>query len=71
MRNPFLTKNPFMSVWLSSANRVANSARGKATSEMKRSLGAAQAVAIKQVVDFWSGKSAPQAKPTKPRRKRR
>jgi len=31
-----LKKNPFMSMWLSGANRVANTARGKITAEAKR-----------------------------------
>lgn len=71
MRNPFFAKNPFMSVWLSSANRVANVARGKATAAAKRNIGTAQAAAMKQVIDFWSGKSAVQPKSPKPRKKRR
>ena len=31
-----MAKNPFMSAYLSAANRVANTARGKATNEIKR-----------------------------------
>ena len=31
-----MAKNPFMSAYLSAANRVANTARGKATDEIKR-----------------------------------
>ena len=31
-----MAKNPFMSAYLSAANRVANTARGKATNEVKR-----------------------------------
>ena len=63
MRNPFATKNPFMSVWLSSANKVMGSARGQATAAAKRQVAAVQAEAAKQVVDFWSGKTAaPSAK---------
>lgn len=59
MRNPFAAKNPFMSVWLSSANRVMGSARGQATAAAKRQVATVQAEAAKQVVDFWSGKAAP------------
>ena len=31
-----MAKNPFMSAYLSAANRVANTARGHATNEIKR-----------------------------------
>jgi len=31
MSNPWLKKNPFMSLWLSTANRMAGSLRGQAT----------------------------------------
>ncbi len=31
-----MAKNPFMSAYLSAANRVANTARGKATNEVRR-----------------------------------
>jgi len=59
MRNPWTTKNPFMSIWLSSANKVMGSARGQATAAAKRQLASVQAEAAKQVIDFWSGKTAP------------
>lgn len=65
MRNPMTTKNPFMSVWLSSANKVMGSARGQATAAAKRQAATMQADATKQILDFWSGKSAP----VTPRRK--
>ena len=65
MRNPWTTKNPFMSLWLSSANKVMGSARAQTTAAAKRQLAAAQAEAAKQVVDFWSGKT----KPPQPRKK--
>ena len=61
MRNPFAAKNPFVSVWLSSANRLMGSARGQATAAAKRQVASVQAEAAKQVVDFWSGKTAPPA----------
>jgi hypothetical protein len=62
MRNPFLAKNPFMSVWLSSANKVAGSARGQAAAATKRQVASVQAEAAKQVLDFWTGKSAAPAR---------
>jgi hypothetical protein len=59
MRNPWTTKNPFMSIWLSSANRVAGSARGQAAAAMKRQTKTVQAEAAKQMIDFWTGKAVP------------
>jgi hypothetical protein len=65
MRNPFMTKNPFMSAWLSSANKVMGSARAQSTAAAKRQVTAMQAEAARQVLDFWSGKPAAPAKRTK------
>jgi hypothetical protein len=36
MKNPWTKKNPFLSMWLSGANAVAGSARGRATAAAKR-----------------------------------
>jgi hypothetical protein len=36
MSNPWLKKNPFMSMWLSTANRLAGSLRGQATAQVGR-----------------------------------
>lgn len=36
MSNPWLKKNPFMSMWLSGANKVASSARGRISAEARR-----------------------------------
>ena len=68
MRNPWTTKNPFMSAWLSAANKVAGSARGQATAAVKRQAASIQADAAKQVVDFWSGKATPAPARKKARR---
>ena len=68
MRNLFTSKNPFMSVWLSSANRVMGSARGQATAAAKREAASLQAEATRQIVDFWSGKAA--APPRKKKKSR-
>ena len=46
MSNPWLKKNPFMSLWLSTANRVAGSLRGQATAQARRQVRAAVAEAI-------------------------
>ena len=59
MANPWLKKNPIMSMWLSMANRVAGPLRGQATAQAKRQIKAVMADAM-----------APPALKTKPRRKR-
>jgi hypothetical protein len=66
MGNPWSTKNPFMSMWLSSANRVAGSARGQAAAAVARQTKAVQAEAAKQMIDVWTGKA-----PTPPAAKRK
>lgn len=68
MGNPWTKKNPFMSMWLSSANSMMGSARGQATAEVKRQAAHAQAEATRQIIDFWSGK--PAAPPATKKRRR-
>ena len=58
MQNPWTAKNPFKSAWLSAANRAMGTARGQATAAAKQQVAAIQAAAAKQVVDFWTGKTA-------------
>jgi hypothetical protein len=67
MRNPWTSKNPFMSMWLSAANRSAGTARGKATAAARRQVATAQADAMRQFLDFW----APLAATPRPRKKAR
>jgi len=59
MGHPWLKKNPFMSMWLSTANRVAGTLRGQATAQARRHVKAAVAEAV-----------SPTAAKAKPRRKR-
>jgi hypothetical protein len=60
MRNPWLKKNPMMSMWLSGANAVMGSARSRATAEAKRQATAIMAEGTKQMVRFWTaGSMAP------------
>jgi hypothetical protein len=71
MKNPWLSKNPFMSMWLSGANKVAGAARGHATAAVKREATkashSAATAGTKQVLDFWSAALGTKAKPTKKR----
>jgi len=68
MRNPWTSKNPFMSMWLSAANTTAASARGVATAAAKRQVASAQADAMRQFLDFWAPKPAPARSRKKARR---
>ena len=79
MKNPWTAKNPFMSLWLSGANKVAGAARSQATAAVKReatkATRAAGAAGAQQVVDFWSAAlgmpPAAGAKPQPGRKKQR
>lgn len=70
MSNPWTKKNPFMSMWLSTANKMMGSARSQASAAAKREIALTQAQAARQVVDFWSSKAAAPAPRTKRKRKR-
>ncbi|MDP9096513.1 MAG: hypothetical protein M3N26_08190 [Pseudomonadota bacterium] len=54
MTNPWLKKNPFMSMWLSSANSMANSARARMTAEAKRQSATAVNKAAGDMFTVWS-----------------
>jgi hypothetical protein len=55
MSNPWLKKNPFMSMWLSSANRVAGSMRGHAAAQVKRQSAQATRQAGSDWLKLWTG----------------
>jgi hypothetical protein len=69
MRNPWIKKNPLMSMWLSGGNAVAGYARSRATAEAKRQTATAMTKGVKQMVGFWSG--GLMAAPPRKRKKRR
>lgn len=54
MANPWLKKNPIMSLWLSTAHRVAGTLRGQATAQARRR--------VKATADALAP-AAPKAKP--------
>ncbi|HEX6704803.1 MAG TPA: hypothetical protein VF169_08605 [Albitalea sp.] len=60
-----------MSLWLSAANRGMGAARGQAAAAAKRQATAIQAEAAKQIIDFWSGKTAMTASARKKKRTKR
>lgn len=53
MRNPWLKKNPLMSMWLSGANAVMGAARSRGTAEGKRQAATMMSHGTKQVSRFW------------------
>ena len=59
MSNPWLKKNPFMSMWLSGANSVANTARVRIAAEAKRQSRAAITNATNDMFAAWPGSSWP------------
>jgi len=66
MRNPWIKKNPLMSMWMSGANAVVGRARSQLTAEGKRQAAAMMAEGTKQMVRFWTGGLAvPPRKKTK------
>ena len=68
MSNPWLKKNSFMSMWLSGANAVANTARGRIAVEAKRQSATAVTRATRDMWSLWTGGAAPA---TPKRRKKR
>ena len=63
MRNPWLRKNPWMSMWLSGANVVLNTARAHAHRNAARMM----SESVEQTLRAWSAGSTP---PRVQRRKR-
>ena len=63
MTNPWLKKNPWLSMWMSGANAILGSARGVATTEARRQAAGVTNQAISEAVRFWT------AGPTPPRKK--
>ena len=73
MKNPWLKKNPLLSMWLIGANAVVGSARGRAAAIAKRQaatmMNEGMQQGMKQMSDFWTGALTPP--PTRKKRKRR
>jgi hypothetical protein len=67
MSNPWLKKNPFMSMWLSGANGVASTARGRIAAEAKRQSNAAITKATRDMFEAWPAFVSPAT----PKRKKR
>lgn len=70
MANPWLKKNPLMSMWLSTANRMTGTLRGLATAEAKRQAGKAMTKAANDNRKALLDAAAPAPPQAKPRRRR-
>ena len=70
MKNPWLKKNPMLSMWLSGANAVAGAARGRAVAESRRQTATAAAAMTKAATDAWLAALTP-PKPARKRQARR
>lgn len=69
MKNPWIKKNPLLSMWLSGANAVAGSARSRASAAAKRQAATMMNQGMKQMTDFWTGGLT--APPPRKKKKRR
>jgi hypothetical protein len=69
MKNPWIKKNPLLSMWLSGANAVAGSARSRATAEAKRQAATMMTHGVKQIARFWSVALTPPASAKKKKRR--
>ena len=69
MKNPWLKKNPLMSMWLSSANRVAGSVRAHATAQAKRQATTSARSATTELARLWTS-ALTGVKPVKKRKRR-
>ncbi len=61
VRNPWAKKNPFLSMWLSGANAVAGTARGRISAEAKRQASTVLTESSRQMLKFWTGGSVGKA----------
>ena len=68
MKNPWLAKNPFLSMWMSAANRMAGTAHGHALNYARQQQSAMMNDATRAVLAFWSGAAS---RPSVTKRKRR
>lgn len=55
MSNPWMKKNPFMSLWLSGAHRVAGSARAEVAAAAKRQINRTLEQASDENLRRWFG----------------
>lgn len=62
MTNPWMKRNPWLSMWMSGANAVFGTARGTATAEARRYAKAMTANAVAETMRFWVSATTPARK---------
>ena len=70
MANPWMKKNPLLSLWLSGANSVAGSVMGHAAAQAKRQTNAAMKTLASEGMKTWMDALSPVAPQPKKRRAR-
>jgi len=68
--NPWLKKNPAMSLWLSGANAMLAVARSRASAEAMRQATTASTLAARQMAEIWATTMFPGAAAAKKKRRR-
>jgi hypothetical protein len=68
MTNPWLKKNPLLSMWLSGANAVAGSARGRIASDVKRQSTIVVNGAASDMFTMWTDAVAASRAPKRKKR---
>jgi hypothetical protein len=54
MRNPWLKKNPYLSMWLSASNTVAGAISAQANAKAKRQAASVSTLAAREIAEAWS-----------------
>lgn len=54
MKSPWTKRNPWLSMYLSGANAIAGSVRGRAAAAVKRQAATAMTTGMKQLTDAWT-----------------
>lgn len=54
MKSPWTKRNPWLSMYLSGANAVAGSLRGRVASAAKRQAATMATAGIRQLADIWA-----------------
>ena len=62
MKNPWLSRNPFLSMWLQAANTAWGAARGHALNEARRQQRAMTSESTRAMTALWSGSLEPRTK---------
>ena len=54
MRNPWLKKNPYLSMWLSASNAATGAVLAQAKAQTRRQAATASTLAARKVAEAWT-----------------